>query len=121
MRSNRETAERWGHLGRPQVLVCILLVGFFVYNPFIALIHSSAGLSVDRLPRNRATVGTSELKHFSPVENAWAIAISAGNTIGNILPVLRKKEFLEATASSRVSVALCDFSSNLWFRPPPTV
>lgn len=103
-----------------QTFVYLVLAGLLLYNPFLALIHSHTGLSMQDLPRNRATVGSSELQHFSPVTNALTADIVAARCMGNIVPVLQEKEFHLAIDATPSTVILRDFSSNLWFRPPPS-
>lgn len=105
---------------RLSVLVCILIVGFLLYNPFLALVHSPGGLSVQHQSRNRATVGAAELQHYSPV---------SGELAADTLPEEGRREMLAAADGGESQLAsdirrdpiiTPDFSSNLWFRPPPT-
>jgi len=109
-----------GHISRLEVLVCLLLVGFLLYNPFLSLVYSPNGLSLDHLPRNRATVGAGEMQHFSPVTKGFPAAGSAAVGNGKIVPVLQEKEFPLAADDSPYPFVLSDYSSNLWFRPPPS-
>jgi len=98
----------------------MLLVGFLLYNPFLSLVHSSTGPSVHRLARNRATVGAAELQHFSPVSSDVAKDVLPANRTGEIIAIARSQEILLATDLARDRVLTPDFSSNLWFRPPPS-
>jgi hypothetical protein len=118
--TSRRTPQPRGHLSRSQAVLCLLLVGLLLYNPFLALIHSYSGLSLHRLPRNRATVGASELQHFSPVTSTLAAELQAVKSIGVEVPVLGEKEFPLAAVDSHSAMMRRDFASNLWFRPPPT-
>ena len=56
-------------LPRWQVCLSVLLILLVVYNPFSALGGYSGSVSYDELARNRATIGSSELQHFSPVSD----------------------------------------------------
>ena len=105
---------------RSQALVCLLLVGLLLYNPFLALMQPHTGLSLHRLPRNRATVGASELQHFSPVTNALAAGELGVKNIGEIVAVVAEKKYPLAIGNPPSPVTLRGFSSNLWFRPPPS-
>ena len=63
-------SSRGEHLSRWQVLLCLIVVGLLLYNPFAGLWAANDGFCYDHLARNRATVGASELQHFSPVSNS---------------------------------------------------
>jgi hypothetical protein len=52
-----------------QVWICVLLAVLLLYNPFAALYYSHDTIEVHTLQRNRASVGASELQHFSPVQD----------------------------------------------------
>lgn len=101
-------------------MVCILLVGLLLYNPFLGLFHDSNGLSLCPPASYRGTVGAGELQGFSPVTNSFAVDILAAAYIGEIVPVLQEKKFHLAIDATPSAVILRDFSSNLWFRPPPS-
>src|SRR5260370_8853935 len=51
-----------------RVWICVLLGALLLYNPFAALYFSHGPVEVHTLQRNRASVGASELQHFSPVQ-----------------------------------------------------
>src|ERR1700676_3625639 len=51
------------------IWVCVLLAALMLYNPFAALYFSHDTIEVHTLQRNRASVGASELQHFSPVQD----------------------------------------------------
>ena len=51
-----------------QLCVSLLLIALLLYNPFLALASHSDGLTYQALARHRATVGASELDHFTPVQ-----------------------------------------------------
>jgi len=105
---------------RLRAIVCLLLAGLLLYNPFLSLVHSSTGLSVRHLARNRATVGSAELQHFSPVSREVAADVLLVERIGEITAISGGREFQLATDLARDRVITPDFSSNLWFRPPPS-
>ncbi|HWY05976.1 MAG TPA: hypothetical protein VNY24_03900, partial [Candidatus Acidoferrales bacterium] len=54
---------------RSNMWICLLLAALILYNPFAALCYSHGPIEVHTLQRNRATVGASELQHFSPVQD----------------------------------------------------
>ena len=108
------------HVPHLDALVCVLIVGLLLYNPFLALLHSPGGLSVQHQARNRATVGAGEMQHFSPVSNELAAGILPEERCSEILATVGDQESRLAGDLSRDVVVTPDFSSNLWFRPPPT-
>jgi len=120
MRVGRGALEPRVRLTRLQAIVCLLLAGLLLYNPFLSLIHSSSGLSVHHLPRNRATVGSAELQHFSPVSREVAADVLLEEHAGEITATSGGHELQLATDLLRDRVITPDFSSNLWFRPPPS-
>ena len=54
---------------RFDVWICVLLAALLLYNPFAALYYFHDTIEVHTLQRNRASVGASELQHFSPVQD----------------------------------------------------
>ena len=64
IKNQKPTFLSTSRAARLRQIGCLLLVGFFLYNPFISLIHSSNGLTVHHLARNRSTVGAGELQNF---------------------------------------------------------
>jgi hypothetical protein len=100
-------------------VACLLLAGLLLYNPFVSLIHSPTGLSVHHLARNRATVGASELQHFSPVSKEVAADVLLEERTGEVTAISGGQDFQLETDLTRDLIISPDFSSNLWFRPPP--
>jgi hypothetical protein len=103
-----------------QWLICISLVLFLLYNPFLSLIHTPNGLSVQHLSSNRATVGAGELQNFSPAHKSLTAAVAPKEcSVYLLLPpeitILSVAWDVDADKAFRY-----DFASNLWFRPPPS-
>jgi hypothetical protein len=103
-----------------QAVVCLLLTGLLLYNPFLSLVHSSTGLSVHRLAQFRATVGSAELQHFSPVSKEVAADVLLEERTGEITATSSDHEFQLASDLMRDRINTPDFTSNLRFRPPPS-
>jgi hypothetical protein len=106
-----------------KILVCVLLAGLFLYNPFLAIGKSSESLSVCHPASHRATVASSELEQRAlPSDPTCAPQPDAAR-----LQLL--SEELDATVSASqhyvqpevVLLPQTGFSSSLWFRPPPAV
>ncbi|HVM74412.1 MAG TPA: hypothetical protein VMT75_02145 [Candidatus Saccharimonadales bacterium] len=105
-----------------QVLLSLVLVGLMLYNPFAGLWGYNDGLSYDHLARNRATVGASELQHFSPVSNSAASQrseLAADVPATGLLQVVREAQ--PHTDSLQAFPALAEFFTDLWNKPPPSL
>ena len=102
------------------VWVCVLLAALMLYNPFAALYFSHDTIEVHTLQRNRASVGASELQHFSPVQDDIQQAD---------LDLDSNREEVAAPAGSyvargferEVEVPQSDIVFKVWSRPPPLV
>jgi hypothetical protein len=89
-----------------------------LYNPFATLCSFHGTIEVHTLQRNRASVGASELQHFSPVRddiqqvdlnlesNRKEVAVPAGSYVARGFE--REEEVPQSDAVSKV-----------WSRPPP--
>jgi hypothetical protein len=102
--------------------VPVRFAGIAVFvQPYLALTSSSASLSVSHSASYRATVGSSELQHFSPTDGRKTltpqIAIlfdwfeSPSNSSA-------EQSIETNTPDSHASKILC---ADLWFRPPPAI
>jgi hypothetical protein len=97
---------------------CVLLAALLLYNPFAALCFSHGTIEVHTLQRNRASVGASELQHFSPVQD---------DIPQTDLNLESRREVVAAPAGSfvargferEVEVPQSDIVSKVWSRPPP--
>ena len=105
-----------------QVCLSVLLILLVIYNPFSGLSGYSGSLSYDELARNRATIGSSELQHFSPVSNPGvpsdvAVAIRLLGT-----ELLRCPQESEPGANQREEIPSEPAKlAGVWFRPPPSL
>ena len=103
---------------RLRVWICVLLAAMILYNPFAALCVSHGPIEVHTLQRNRATVGASELQHFTPVQD---------DTKQTDLNLEASREEVAAPAESfvargferEVEIPQSDIVSKVWSRPPP--
>jgi hypothetical protein len=103
---------------RLHIWVCVLLAALMLYNPFAALCYSHGTFEVHTLQRNRASVGASELQHFSPVQDdiqqadlnlegsREEVAVPAGSYVARGFE--REEE-----------VPQPDIAPEVWSRPPP--
>ena len=117
----RSVSNRRERLSHCQVLLCLLLVGLMLYNPFAGLWGVGDGLSYDHLARNRATVGASELQHFCPVSNSAASQVELDVDIPatGMLPFAREE--FSRTELQETFPPQTKFSTELWNKPPPSL
>jgi hypothetical protein len=99
------------------VCVCLLLVGLLLYNPFLALVTHSDGLTYQALARHRATVGSSELQHMAQVQGheAQPEVIVAEIFTGQV----QIKEFPAIALQQPTWPPRMEQIAEICFRPPP--
>ena len=104
---------------RWHVWVSFFLALFLLYNPYMAAPSSAGGLNVRRPASNRATVGVSELQHFSPTDGQDKLSTYA------TVAVEPRASFPEVSSQAFELFPQVDsprqqfFGSGLRFRPPP--
>jgi hypothetical protein len=108
-------------LSKARMVLCLTLAFLFLYNPFLGMASSSGGLNIRHSASYRATVGASELQHFSPTNarKIFAMPLAALFTwlelpIQNIVcysfKVSRRPQYVDQF-----------LYADSWFRPPPTM
>jgi hypothetical protein len=103
---------------RLRVWICVLLAALLLYNPFAALYYSHGTIEVHTLQRNRASVGASELQHFSPVQDD--IQQADLNLESNREEVAAPAGSYVARGFEReVELPQSDIVAKVWSRPPP--
>lgn len=114
-------SSRGKYLSPGQALLCFVLAGLLLYNPFVGLLSSSDGLSYDHLARNRATVGASELQHFSPVSNSAdaQTELDVDTPATGLLHVVCE-EWLHADLQE-AHPPQAEFFAEFWNKPPPSL
>jgi hypothetical protein len=103
-----------------QAAVCLLLVGLVIFNPYLAAPDTYANTCIRRIPSNRATVGASELQHFTPTDKRSVLIATDVALIERLDRVPRYSESYEDPMEAVFSPAQFQ-SESLWFRPPPAV
>jgi hypothetical protein len=102
-----------------QVCFSVLLIGLVLYNPFLALASHTEGLTYQALARHRATVGASEMQHFTPVQKDAAPFEATVEGIYLEL-VVEKTEFPSHAFHVELLPQRPELTTSVWFRPPPT-
>ena len=109
----RSAMPRW------RAWICFCLVFFLLYNPYMGAPNFTDGLSVRHPASNRATVGASELQHFSPADGRDKLSIHVTATVETLASFLEVSPEAFRLHPQVVSPAQQFFGSSLWFRPPP--
>jgi hypothetical protein len=110
---------RW----QPGLRACIsvLLIVLIFYNPFAALSGSSGHLSFDKLARHRATVGASEMQHFSPVSHSHGHAdLEADVEVKDTGPTGAIPKYQAGRDQEELLPPEQALLAGVWFRPPPS-
>jgi hypothetical protein len=98
-----------------------LLVGLFLYNPFLAAGRASGNLMVCHPASHRGTVGSSELEQFAQPNGGVAALLPDVAESQLLLTQVPENDCASERAIEEVIVVApqTGFSSSLWFRPPP--
>jgi exosortase/archaeosortase len=108
-------------LRRINGVVCLVLVILFLYNPYLAVAPSSSVLNVHHSLSYRATVGSSELQHFSPTNARKILALSIASVLTWLDSPASPIVVRVNEVSPHPAYAFEVVCSDLWFRPPPAV
>jgi hypothetical protein len=104
-----------------QICISALLIALVLYNPFLVLTSHTDGPELHRLASHRATVGASEMEHFTPVHAEKVELEAAVEEIGAASLIAEKNDapnpdFLQEEALPPQT----ELITSTWFRPPPT-
>jgi hypothetical protein len=98
--------------------ICVLLIAFILYNPFLGLTSASNGLAYNALARHRASVGASELQHYAPVKIETAQAdVNVEPFHDELVPAPQDETRLICEPGHLP--LLMEGMTSIWFRPPP--
>ena len=107
-----------------ELMVCLLLAVLSLYNPYLAATSGSAGFGFCHAASYRATVGASELEHFSPTNNRDLLSTPLCATLETLVcPIaLSAGPQTRTWPVTRVrALPLWLLPPSLCFRPPPTI
>ncbi|MGB8323460.1 MAG: hypothetical protein WCE52_10935 [Candidatus Acidiferrum sp.] len=104
-----------------QIGISALLIALVLYNPFLVLTKHTDGPEFHRLASHRATVGASEMDHFTPVQAERVELDAAVEEIDTASLVAEENDapapdFLQEEGLPPQT----ELISSTWFRPPPT-
>lgn len=112
--------DAWPPLWR--VSISLLLIALVLYNPFSALHASSGRLSYDKLARHRASIGSGELQHFSPVSNPLGQAdIAIDVDVNGAEPAACIQKYQTGRDEHELLASEPELLAGVWFRPPPSL
>jgi hypothetical protein len=106
---------------RIKTVVCLALAVLFLYNPYLAVTPSSNILNVRHSLSYRATVGSSELQHFSPTDARKILALSVATILSWLDSPANQIVSRVTEVSSHPACPFEVVCSDLWFRPPPAI
>ena len=99
--------------------VCLVVAALLLFNPFFATPRSGHRLEVSTPASHRATVGASELEHFSPTDGWDYHPALNGVEASVVLPLPDLAARLCLVLPSVPSFPQQFYGPGLWFRPPP--
>src|SRR5438034_2651707 len=80
------TTKRHSAVPLWQIFTCMLVVGLFLYNPFLAINKASGNLTVCHPASYRGTIASSELEQFTPPNSGAADLLSDACAIQELIP-----------------------------------
>jgi hypothetical protein len=118
---NMKASHEFDSRGRLKAWLCFLLALLFLYNPYLTLTSSSTNLNVRHPASYRASVGSSELQHFSPTDGRRAFATMFAILFDWFASPLNSSVGESIEGVTRDSYACKILCADLWFRPPPVI
>lgn len=111
----RSPVPRW------RAWICLCLALFLLYNPYMTAPSSTNGLNARNPASNRATVGASELQHFSPADGRDNLSSDVTSVVELLASFPQVSSHAFKLFPQVVSPPQQFFGSSLWFRPPPAL
>ncbi|GEM_PF-1500811 len=102
--------------------LCLIVVITLLFNPFFGVSSASFGTIVNHLPSFRATVASSELLKFTPlqkVDEQFAVELALLCQVD--LAANLQDDSTPLPGFEDVSLPHHSLASTIWFRPPPVV
>lgn len=99
-------------------VVCVLLAVLFLYNPYVTGPSASGSLNVEHPASHRATVGSSELQHFTaPDGQSGTLTLEVHVDVVKPATHAPQRVLIPAPLAPLLPENL--LCASLWFRPPP--
>lgn len=119
MTDGTNATDRRAGATRIRAAVCFFLVILLLSNPFLTLLRAPGDASVRHPVSHRATIGASELQHFSPVSGQAVPDLSVALNDSERIPTQAARPVRNTFDNQEILAAEPEFSASLWFRPPP--
>lgn len=97
----------------------LVVAALLLFNPFFATPRSGHVLEVSTPASHRATVGASELEHFSPTDGWDHLPATNWGEASMVLPLPDLAASFFLVLPSVPSFPQPFYGPGLWFRPPP--
>ena len=101
--------------------LCMFLALLLLYNPFIAIYCSHSQTSLHTPQRNRASVGSSELQHFTPVQQEQTQQSDVNVEAGREQVSAPAESFADRSFAREEELSQPDLVASVWSRPPPSL
>lgn len=99
--------------------VCLILATLLLYNPFFTTPRFGHNLDLCHPVSHRASVGSSELQHFSPTDGWGTLPAMDATEPGVALPLPDLSAHFFLVSPPTLHPPQQFFGPGLWFRPPP--
>jgi hypothetical protein len=119
MTAGTNATNRQAGSTRIRVMVCLFVAILLLSNPFLTLLRAPGDASVRHPASHRATIGSSELQHFSPVSGEATPDLSVARDDSERIPTQAARPVRNTFDNQEILTAEPEFSASLWFRPPP--
>jgi hypothetical protein len=104
-----------------RVLLSLLLVISFLYNPYVRAQANSGELNLRHPFSNRATVGASELEKYASTASETGHAVIAVCFLLAIWAAVGPSVRFVVPGANEQIQPQATLSGNVWFRPPPAL
>jgi hypothetical protein len=111
--------DRGSRATHMRALFCLVVAIFLLSNPFLTLFRAPGDTAVRHPVSHRATIGSSELQHFSPVSGQGTPEASVAGNDSERIPARVEWPVRTTGDEHRVRAAAAELPASLWFRPPP--
>jgi len=107
------SAPKW------HAVLSLVLALLFLYNPYQSTLASSRGLTVRHRVSYRATVGSSELQHFTPTDRQDKATAEHDAIVESFVSLSRPADSFLPRPAEEILLQPQVLCASLWFRPPP--
>jgi len=114
-------SRKFAALGNARGFLCVCVALLFLYNPFQGMATSGVGVNIRHSASYRATVGASELQHFTPTSARKVFALPLAALFTWLELPVKASIFYPVEIAPRAQYQDKFLCADLWFRPPPSL